>query len=33
LPLVSTNVLLKNGKALEKVGSAGFYSPGRFHSM
>jgi spermidine dehydrogenase len=32
-PLVSTNVLLQNGKALEKVGSAGFYSPGRFHSM
>jgi spermidine dehydrogenase len=33
VPLVSTNVLLKNGKALEKVGAAGFYAPGRFHSM
>jgi spermidine dehydrogenase len=32
-PLVSTNVLLQNGKALEKVGAAGFYAPGRFHSM
>jgi spermidine dehydrogenase len=32
-PLVSTNVLLQNGKALEKVGSARFYAPGRFHSM
>jgi spermidine dehydrogenase len=32
-PLVSTNVLLRNGKAFEKVGSAGFYAPGRFHSM
>jgi spermidine dehydrogenase len=32
-PLVSSNVLLRNGKALEKVGSAGFYAPGRFHSM
>jgi spermidine dehydrogenase len=32
-PLVSTNVLLKNGKALEKVGAASFYAPGRFHSM
>jgi spermidine dehydrogenase len=31
-PLVSSNVLLKNGKALEKVGAAGFYAPGRFHS-
>ena len=31
-PLVSTNVLLKNGKALEKVGSDSFYAPGRFHS-
>jgi spermidine dehydrogenase len=31
-PLVSTNVLLQNGKALEKVGSAGFYAPGRFHT-
>jgi len=31
-PLVSTNVLLQNGKALEKVGAAGFYAPGRFHS-
>jgi spermidine dehydrogenase len=30
--LVSTNVLLRNGKALEKVGAARFYSPGRFHS-
>jgi spermidine dehydrogenase len=33
VPLVSTNVLLQSGKALEKVGAAGFYSPGRFHSM
>jgi spermidine dehydrogenase len=33
VPLVSTNVLLQSGKALEKVGSAGFYSPGRFHAM
>jgi len=32
-PLVSSNVLLKNGKSLEKVGAAGFYAPGRFHSM
>ncbi len=32
-PLVSTNVLLKNGKALEKLGSAGFYAAGRFHTM
>ncbi len=32
-PLVSSNVLLQNGKALEKVGAAGFYAPGRFHSM
>jgi spermidine dehydrogenase len=32
VPLVSTNVLLKNGKALEKLGSARFYAPGRFHS-
>jgi spermidine dehydrogenase len=32
-PLVSTNVLLRNGKALTGVGAAGFYSPGRFHTM
>jgi spermidine dehydrogenase len=32
-PLVSTNVLLKNGKALTGVGAAGFYAPGRFHTM
>jgi spermidine dehydrogenase len=32
-PLVSSNVLLQSGKALEKVGAAGFYAPGRFHSM
>jgi len=32
-PLVSTNVLLRNGEALEKVGAAAFYAPGRFHSM
>jgi spermidine dehydrogenase len=32
VPMVSTNVLLQNGKALEKVGSARFYSPGRFHT-
>jgi spermidine dehydrogenase len=33
VPLVSSNVLLQSGKALEKVGAAGFYAPGRFHSM
>jgi spermidine dehydrogenase len=32
-PLVSTNVLLKTGKALAGVGAAAFYSPGRFHTM
>jgi len=31
-PLVSTNVLLRKGKVLEKVGAASFYSPGRFNS-
>ncbi len=33
VPLVSSNVLLQSGKALEKVGPAGFYAPARFHSM
>jgi len=33
VPLVSTNVLLKNGKAFTGVGAAGFYAPGRFHTM
>ena len=32
-PLVSTNVLLSNGKALARVGAGGFYAPGRFHTM
>ena len=32
-PLVSTNVLLRNGKAFPGVGAAGFYAPGRFHTM
>ena len=33
IPLVSTNVLLKNGKALTGVGAAGFYAASRFHTM
>ncbi len=33
VPLVSTNVLLANGKALARVGAAGFYAPDRFHTM
>jgi len=32
-PLVSTNVLLRNGKAFTGVGAAGFYAPARFHTM
>ena len=33
VPLVSTNVMLRSAKVLEKVGAASFYSPGRFHGI
>ena len=32
-PLVSSNVLLRNGRSLQKIGAAAFYSPHRFHSL
>ncbi|HEY5656661.1 MAG TPA: NAD(P)-binding protein [Myxococcota bacterium] len=32
-PLVSSNVLLRSGAFLTRLGAAGFYSPGRLHSM
>ncbi len=32
-PLVSSNVLLREGRVLERLGCASFYSPGRLHSM
>jgi len=32
-PLISTNVLLRDGRALERLGAAGFYCAGRMHSM